>query len=292
MLSSESGPALPAELERYIFEITAFLHPGSMPGLMRVARRVRTWSIPFPRFHGLGLDLLFRTEPLIYQMISIYHTSTLYDVIDSMPPALFHNYVRHVNLIGPHKANILTKILTLCDSMVNLRFSTYAVGDTDLLACLGKLPLQRLSFATNQLFRSPRDTDFTHSLFAQITHLEIRDLSVENWDAWSGLTQIPRLTHLAFHEDSFHRPATHVYRGALEQCRSLEVLAILGYRRSLLKSWALRRDECDTDPRFVTYVVEDGTEDWVRGARGGDDFWAIVTEFAQLRASNNLVGWI
>ncbi|KAJ7443218.1 hypothetical protein B0H11DRAFT_1826347 [Mycena galericulata] len=269
---SESDPVLPAELERHIFEMASFLHAGSMPALLLVARRVKIWI-----------------EPLLYQVLSIYSTSTLYDAIDSMPAALFHENVRHVQLIGTHSADSVMRIMTTCDATLNLNLSATHIfgnaGNADILSVLGKLPLKRLSLSLEQLFPSPAWTDFTHSLFADITHLEIKDLAVENWDSWAGLTLIPRLTHLCFHEDFFKFEAVHVYRGALDHCESLEVLAIVSYSRPLLRANAHTRAECSVDPRFVMIVVPEVMKDWVKGARGGEDFWAVADKVVSERHS-------
>jgi hypothetical protein len=44
-------PTFPPEIEREIFEAMAFMHPGEIPTLLRVARRVLIWS-------ALSQDLL------------------------------------------------------------------------------------------------------------------------------------------------------------------------------------------------------------------------------------------
>jgi hypothetical protein len=45
----ERDPVFPFELEREIFETTALMHPGSIPSLLRVARRILAWSASFLR---------------------------------------------------------------------------------------------------------------------------------------------------------------------------------------------------------------------------------------------------
>jgi hypothetical protein len=42
---SGTGPTLPRELEKIIFEMAALKHPLSMPSMVRVAQRVKIWYI-------------------------------------------------------------------------------------------------------------------------------------------------------------------------------------------------------------------------------------------------------
>ncbi|KAF8199370.1 hypothetical protein K438DRAFT_2016119 [Mycena galopus ATCC 62051] len=268
---SESDLTLPAELERHIFEIAVTLHPGTMPVLMRVAQRVKEWI-----------------EPLLYRVIATYASSPLHVVMDSISPAVFRNHVRHLQFAGSYPAKVLTKILTLCVQTTNIDlYATHIVdGEEMVLACLARLPLQRISFNTTQLFPDPARRDFTHPLFARVTHLDICDLNIENWTAWSGLAQIPHLTHLAFHENFAHPPANRVYRGALDHCPALEVLAISSYSRTLLSNWDFTRQECRDDPRFVMILVRDTMADWVKGAQGYEHFWTAADEAVRLRRLN------
>lgn len=102
-------------------------------------------------------------------VISIYRTSTLAlsEAMHSLLPAVFHDHVRYVQPIRTHPADLAVSILTAYDATVNLRFSTIHVDgeSADVLASLGKLPLQRLSLATTQLFPSRAATNLpTHSL--------------------------------------------------------------------------------------------------------------------------------
>ncbi len=45
--SSSSHPNLPFELEREIFQIAALAFPKSLPTILLVARRFRTWKVTF-----------------------------------------------------------------------------------------------------------------------------------------------------------------------------------------------------------------------------------------------------
>jgi hypothetical protein len=42
---SGTGPTLPWELEKIIFEMAVLKHPLSMPSMVRVAQRVKIWYI-------------------------------------------------------------------------------------------------------------------------------------------------------------------------------------------------------------------------------------------------------
>ncbi|KAJ7081253.1 hypothetical protein C8R44DRAFT_754086 [Mycena epipterygia] len=77
------------------------------------------------------------------------------------------------------------------------------------------MPLRRLSAHVSALF--PSDPDFSHPLFTNITHLNLRYLSGSVWDLLSALMQIPLLTHLSFYNINTIAELP-IYHGALLQC--------------------------------------------------------------------------
>ncbi|KAJ7107891.1 hypothetical protein C8R44DRAFT_744467 [Mycena epipterygia] len=69
------------------------------------------------------------------------------------------------------------------------------------------LPLRRLSAESSYLFPSGRD--FSHPLFTKITHLALYNSGSRGWNAWSGLAQLPCLTHLSVHNSPFYPAFCH-----------------------------------------------------------------------------------
>ncbi|KAJ6573610.1 hypothetical protein B0H10DRAFT_1964017 [Mycena sp. CBHHK59/15] len=99
-------------------------------------------------------------------------------------------------------------------------------------------------------------------------------------EVWSGLTLIPQLTHLSFHDD--HIPNS-VCQSALVHLKSLDVLAIVFSSRALLDMFVPDHEVFVTDPRFVLLMVTDPLEDWETGARGGEDYWARADALVKTR---------
>ncbi|KAJ7935632.1 hypothetical protein B0H13DRAFT_1854267 [Mycena leptocephala] len=65
------------------------------------------------------------------------------------------------------------------------------------LPVLAAMPLQRFCVNTENLF-TPGRADFTHALFAHITHLELLDEVQRSLGVIEPILGWPRLTHLAF----------------------------------------------------------------------------------------------
>ncbi|KAJ7086222.1 hypothetical protein C8R44DRAFT_893676 [Mycena epipterygia] len=260
---------LPTELERHIFEIATFIHLPSAPALILVAHRVKIWI-----------------EPLLYQVLRITKTSrkcriavkTISSLIESRPAAFFHDHVRHLSIevLGQSTDNEIAPLLAACDAVVDVQIVT---GSSILLPILGALPLQRLSADLLFLFPGPSGLDFGHPIFTNVTHLSLYGHSGHGWDTWSGLAQIPGLTHLAFRDNSFDAPMCH---SVLLHCKLLQVLANLLASGSNL-DWSVRRYATVIDnPRFVMLRVPSLLEDWEVGARGGEDRWVRASELSEL----------
>ncbi|KAJ7471603.1 hypothetical protein B0H11DRAFT_2039198 [Mycena galericulata] len=275
MSSAGAYPKLPPELEREIFETSAFFHPECMPALLQVARRVKIWI-----------------EPQLYRVISTSALSmggkrmfrhrdhgVLRKLIRSQP-IHWREHVRHIHFVGYRNREAVQDILSVCNNTVNLAFGG---SYSSLLPFLEKLPLQRLSGSF-----SVDKTDFSGPLFAQITHLDINihevwdddDLPI-GWDTCSGFALLPRLTHLSFSQEAI---PSSVFEGALEHCKSLTVLVFVWPSRTARLSGdaaylKLQRD----DPRFVMLVVADRLDDWEFGARGGEDYWDTADKMVKAR---------
>ncbi|KAF7368607.1 hypothetical protein MVEN_00184600 [Mycena venus] len=268
---------LPVELEREIFELTAFLHPECMLALVLVARRVKIWI-----------------KPMLYQTISVHQhmfkcefsrlpLRAVAKLITSQPVALRY-HTRHICFAGVQMSEMVVDLLSRCGVAENLAFIKTPCPAA-LLPILGALPLQRLSLALShsfQLFPWPNPFDGRHSIFSQLTHLDILDphVEIDEWRTWSGLAQIPRLTHLSTRTHM----SESVLHGVLQHCKLLQVLVwVYGIQELLDENRA--RAELTDDPRFVTLVSGELLLDWEAGARGGEDYWARANALVKKRRS-------
>ncbi|KAJ7111270.1 hypothetical protein C8R44DRAFT_799234 [Mycena epipterygia] len=272
----ERPSSLPTELERWIFEIAAFIHPSCMPVLMLVAQRVKIWI-----------------EPLLYRVLCIGEKppdseeiwiplERIHYLIEGRPlaPAFLHDNVRHLCLIlsGTVHMDDIMRVLVACDATVDLHLLG---GSRSLLPHFGKLPLRRLSVDLAYLFRSP---DFTHPVFGTITHLSLTRPGF-HWTHFSGLAQMPCLTHLSY--DDILSPLV-VCEHALRDCKSLEVLALSFSNMILLEPLVDTYAPLATDPRFVMLLATHRVRDWETGARGGDDYWVRADELVRKRRSGEI----
>ncbi|KAJ7935997.1 hypothetical protein B0H13DRAFT_1518013, partial [Mycena leptocephala] len=98
---------LPTELEREIFEYSAFSCPGSIPRLVLVASSA---------------------EPLLYRMLSLSHTeahfprissSDCLKILDSKSASFLHDHVRCIDLTGV-PTETAAPILSSCIGVVFL----------------------------------------------------------------------------------------------------------------------------------------------------------------------------
>ncbi|KAJ7133993.1 hypothetical protein C8R43DRAFT_1022152 [Mycena crocata] len=275
-------PILPPELEREIFEAAARSRPSSIPTLILVASRVKTW-----------------VEPLLYE--TIYCILPDYLLADPglarIPghPIFYYSFLR--SLIGTRRASLLRStrrfflgigiishipvetVLAACSGIEDLHIA--GPQFTSLLSAISTLPLKRLSCTLGRLFPSPLQIEFTHQLFSHITHLEhagYRDPVSPEF--WAGLGLIPHLTHLAFTDPGF----IPLFLGFLEGCRSLRVLVLRTSAPNLDVHVRLVED-----PRFITMRRgEHPARNWQLGAHTGVDFWSKADGFVALRKSGQL----
>ncbi|KAJ7144498.1 hypothetical protein C8R44DRAFT_760013 [Mycena epipterygia] len=274
-----SIPTLPIELERHIFEIAILIHPWSAAVLILVARRVQIWI-----------------EPLLYKVLRICPTprkhmeiqipvERICGLIKSKPASFFHDHVRHISLYGENHIDDIIPLFAVCDAVLDISLSI-ASGASILLPSLGALPLQRLTANLTFLFPGPSGPDFGHPIFTNITHLALYGHPGHGWDTWSGLAQIPGLTHLSFHNYGIDLPICH---GALLHCKALEVLANVFPSKDYLNPFP-DYVTVTADPRFVVLVVPDFIMigDWEVGAWGGADCWVRASELVRKRRSGQV----
>ncbi|KAJ7679743.1 hypothetical protein B0H17DRAFT_1206391 [Mycena rosella] len=275
-------PSLPADLERLIFELTATLYPEHMPDLLLIARRVKIWIEPLlyrvlfiygPEHQGGLGDLHFRPR--------LHSLARYRNFIHTKPASFFHAHVRHVFFVGIRPADDITEILAVCGASVNIALSLVQMS-APVLPLLGALPLQRFSGYLSNIFTHLTGPDFTHPLFTQLTHLDIRDNYLDSWDHWADLALVPHLSHLSLRRKRGPHSGA-MCGGVLAHCDGLKVLVIVFHSYSDLNESAPIFAEVAADRRFVMLVVADYKADWEEGARGGEDYWVRAEEAVKSR---------
>ncbi|KAJ7098941.1 hypothetical protein C8R44DRAFT_356023 [Mycena epipterygia] len=264
---STSDPFLPPELEYYIFQIAALSDLKGIPNLLLVAQRVRIWL-----------------EPLIYRIVVFqnplpglrcFTSDDFHPATYTKSPSFFREHVRHLCVGRGDVTGIdLDIVLSTCSGVQNLfLFTLRSDVRPNLLALLSPMPLRRLCINLKRMFDSTA-IDFSHAIFANITHLDVLDYSDSN--DWTGLALLPCLTHLAFNDDDAELA---VLQRILSDCASLQVFVLL-CSPSLDELRAL-----ETDMRFMVLGGDPVhyREDWQRGVLGRTDYWDTAEAFIAKR---------
>ncbi|KAJ7136372.1 hypothetical protein C8R43DRAFT_1132526 [Mycena crocata] len=275
----ELPSVLPFELERQIFELAARNRPVSIPTLMQVAWRVKTWVEP----------MLYRTMVVLnsYKLPADGHLSVDKDTFVNLTRTKAAELLTVQNLlldyVGDEKS-----ILRACPAVKHLwmrrDLHSERSDSSNLLSLLGELPLSRLHCNIATLFRpltSLPQIDFTHPVFAHITHLEITDSFFG--ETWMGLALVPNLTHLAF--SRMH--SIGLWLPLLRVCTSLRALVVLTSSHNRLVG---HQDEqkLAMDPRFVVMEIQYLVADWQVGAHGGADYWTRAETFIAKRRAREI----
>ncbi|KAK7053602.1 hypothetical protein R3P38DRAFT_2851179 [Favolaschia claudopus] len=207
-------PKLPQELERLIFEAAARLSPVHAPSLMLVAWRVKFWVEPFlyrviyhtsrdqPERHGF---------PIIPLQVL---TKLFVDIDPGCKPSNEHRAIcEKVQYVYIDDADcdtvppsLLERIAFSCPNIADIFFQSPSfseIGSTTSLSLTALSSLRNLTHLTANtsahiFLHAP--ADFTHPLFRNITHLSLNDFpALQNaTQAYSSLSSIPNLTHIAF----------------------------------------------------------------------------------------------
>ncbi|KAJ6587876.1 hypothetical protein B0H19DRAFT_1097325 [Mycena capillaripes] len=290
MASSIDDPPLPPEIERYVFELTAFFYPKSVPTLLLVARRVKIWIEP-QLFRVLSLYGPGRAgkmaNPQLFQYPILSH------LLDSRPASFFHDNVRNLQFTAAQNANVLSRFLSLCDATVNLDATCRREGST-IRPLLASLKLQHLHTVVGNLFNGSSNIDFSDPLFSNISHLASHDWTGFRAERWSGIAEMSKLTHLSFRNNYAPNSFCH---DILVQCKSLKVLVIVCSSRAHLDEEINDRASlaAEGDPRLVVLLLldDDSATDWQTGARGGEDYWRRAEAFVEKRRqSGNREGYV
>ncbi|KAJ7670760.1 hypothetical protein DFH06DRAFT_141753 [Mycena polygramma] len=282
LVLAPSAPLLPSGLEKEIFETTAMLHPESIRTLALVARRVKIW-VEASRYRTL---YICGSKAGSYGVANSPHALTL-DALATLAtsePTVLREHALNVAFVGCDNT-VVTKILSECDAISNLLL--FFVGHPSHLARLSVLRLERLSVVLQLLFPPPCARDFTHSLFAAITHLDVwTPMSTQrDWEHWSGLPQIPHLSHLSFHDSP--NISNVLCQAALTHCISLKVLVIVATDSHLDRS-----EVAAGDPRLVVVYVSDFLGEWASGAQGGVDYWVRAEQLVEQRRSGMTTSYV
>ncbi|KAJ7112712.1 hypothetical protein C8R44DRAFT_249952 [Mycena epipterygia] len=264
-------PAFPPELEREIFETTAFLYPGTIPTLLRVARRVLVWL-----------------ESLIYRVVRVNTSSdmarALLSATTTKTPSFLHDAVRHVSLESttlwlPEE---IIAVLKLCTGIVNLSISVDYMNASDILAQLAQMQLQRLACSLPSLF-AENAIDMRHPVFSSITHLDIFGEIDELTDICPQIPAIPTLTHLCVHN--------------LVAWPTIAMFLAEGPRLELLVNrwWSPENAHEQAqnvpfhDMRFVIQLFKDYWSEWEAEARGPrPNFWSLADDFVARKRSGDI----
>ncbi|KAJ7131238.1 hypothetical protein C8R44DRAFT_978192, partial [Mycena epipterygia] len=272
-----SYPAFPPELEREVFKITALLHPGAIPILLRVARRVLVWI-----------------EPLLYRVVHINGRLPYSNMAHALLRATttkapdFFQTVRHlfVEVGTPWSPEETIIILKLCTGIVNLSITICYPDPTGILAQLAQMQLQRLAGSLQPLFNGGKTIDMCHPLFSSITHLDIFDtIGDGDIDICPQIPAIPALTHLCLHD----RIPWATIKKLLAECPKLELLVNLRRPRSSALVQIFVQDVPIHDMRFVIQLYQDCWSGWkahVTGLR--PDFWSLADDFVARKRSGDI----
>ncbi|KAJ7434320.1 hypothetical protein B0H11DRAFT_2296328 [Mycena galericulata] len=270
-------PILPTELEREIFEIAATIHPGTLPPLLRVARRVLQC-------------LSFGVEPLLYRVIwgdsnppQSDKADAVIRAMQSKPASFFADSVRYIFLDNTSEwsQERSQDLPRLCTNLVGLAvLEPYC--NPSLLPILGNLRVRRFSGPLHRLFGSYSAGDFAHPSMSFITHIDIFTSLNESTRICSRFASFPALTHLALNNRPRNRPS--ILQRIMAECPRLEVLINF----SLDRGYALELTQASTDPRFVVVILHGGYWlDWENGANGRADFWVAADERCAMATTPN-----
>ncbi|KAJ6518250.1 hypothetical protein C8R47DRAFT_1062782 [Mycena vitilis] len=284
IISDATQPILPPDLERLIFEDVALSRPVSIPGMMRVAWRVKHWVEPL-----LYRTLVFGPDECIMDGLPRCNEEILTLIARGKPQSFLHA-VRNVMAVLIDRKTVTT-IMSECSQIDNLFVSTRSLR-SGLSSPSGfeKLSLRRLSCDLDDFHGhfSYRTTAF--SPFLYLTHLELfrglesfGDSLDQKLLRWSMLATLPKLTHLALGTELL--VCVHL----LAVCESLKALILRAHHgHRLLQKSADLDDVPVDDMRFIVTVLPNNAWDWQLGVLGGADLWARADALIAKRMSGKI----
>ncbi|KAJ7612633.1 hypothetical protein FB45DRAFT_1036854 [Roridomyces roridus] len=254
--------SLPPELEKSIFELTAYSEPKVNKYLYRV--------------------LMLRGRETYNHEVWQDYPCDVFTRLKSIPPSVLRDSIRHLYLeLMP--IDMCRYLLSTCTAVEDLWINQ---ADSSLLDLVAALPLRRLHCHPVQLFSTQEQLDFGHPLFSNLTHLELFVVLPEfNPSSWIGLTTIPHLTHLSF-SDAVSLPLAP---SLLQDCKLLRVLVFI-----FDPDWMEPEDAsvvssiAPQDLRFVQMECSAFGKDWRSGALGRGDYWDRADAFIAKRMSKEI----
>ncbi|KAJ7777678.1 hypothetical protein DFH07DRAFT_731106 [Mycena maculata] len=278
----------PLDVEREIFEFAALSDPATVPSLMLVAQRVKQWVEPLL----YRVIMLSRREPKCTMPGVLRFTveSFLRRMKDKSPNFLrgsvrhlcLRNMIRDDSFSHPRIAHDpqVDAILGACSEVSDLFLGYHISTGRDRLATMPCLC--RLTLEIDLLFEG-YPVDFAHTLFRNITHLEVLDSADARPAAWPSIAAIPNLTHLAFSDPDF----CPIFGAVLLASKRLRCLVFLCRDDESIEHARRRAD----DARFViSGRILDFEMDWRDGAQGRDDYWDRADQFIAAKRACKIDG--
>ncbi|KAJ7751551.1 hypothetical protein DFH07DRAFT_1032492 [Mycena maculata] len=274
-------PLLPPEIEQEIFQLSVLSDSRVIPRLILVAHRVKLWIIsidPPPHLRILS------THPPTHRNQTKHHipVHTLLKALESRPVSFWHDHTRYLSL-GMQPGEHMGRILSMCSGTSNL-----ALWNTDydfrhyskFLPLIAAMPLVRLSVHLEVLFGRER-SDFSHPMFARITHLDLLDIGPYQW--WEvGLGHLPCLTYISFNFPRSWYPSADEPRSVLigvDLVKGLEIGAEVGEDRWVMaERFIKQRQSGEISAREYAIFPPQGDDEGVIDG----NFWT-VTETVELK---------
>lgn len=270
---------LPPELEREIFEFGGLSCPGCIPTLMLVSRAVCEWYFVLVCLKGV-LFTFFRMEPHLYHIMifTLPQAPLLLATLRTRSPSFISSTVRKLFIsddpVLSMSSDDIQTILSRCSGTTDLFF---AVRGRVYLPLISAMPLQRLSAPIPSIFAGP--VDFTHTLFANLTHLCVFPLMRDDPTQWAGLYIIRGLTHLSFHAFKW----VETLKDVLQRCSNLHVLVNFYFTSGSVGSQRDGDLVLAHDVRYVRMKRGFYAKDWKVGVYGGRDYWTRADEWVAKR---------
>ncbi|KAJ7065606.1 hypothetical protein C8F01DRAFT_1366561 [Mycena amicta] len=198
-------------IQREIFEYTAELYPGVIPTLLCVAHRVLVWI-----------------EPIVYHTIYVESSRRFFSFLAATKlkdPSVFATHVNriliYISFDPPLEAACAA--LALCTNVTAIAGAGPLVSPPLLSVLTSMRRLQRIGLFLTHIFRV--DVDLTLPCFQTLTHFDVFDYLMDEYDAMEYATKLcmlPVLTHLALND----MVPWEAVEKLLQDCGCLQVLVV------------------------------------------------------------------
>ncbi|KAK7058128.1 hypothetical protein R3P38DRAFT_2844480 [Favolaschia claudopus] len=256
-------PFFPPELEREIFETAAIADEASIPILLRVCHRVRSW-----------------VEPLLYRVLIIYNEKDPYLLaLRSKSTGFKRNAVRHVfvDYDEPQMTPGVIDVLSEFSGIESLVIDGYQEGNPP--SSLDTLRPRRLSLWVPADASPWAQWALPRPLFSSVTHLELyrgRTDERTSWEYWNTLASLPALTHLCLVQSL----AADILPEIMQHCSQLQLAIVAFWNQSFSdEAVSFAHNLPVTDLRVVVMVPESIQDTWLKSIRGEPDFWKRAEAF-------------